>query len=102
MVLPQRAVAELEHLEADEHAELFAGVRAAVIAVKTAYRPHGVNVGLNLGVGSGAGVPDHLHVHVLPRWSGDTNFMTSVANTRVLPEALVSTWEKLKAAWPAE
>lgn len=101
MVLPQRAVAELEDLTEAEHAELWAGVRMAVAAVKAAYRPQGVNVGLNLGPASGAGVPGHLHVHVLPRWSGDTNFMTTVAETRVLPEALDRTWEKLRAAWPA-
>jgi hypothetical protein len=57
-------------------------------------------VGVNQGRGSGAGVPDHLHVHVLPRWAGDTNFMTTVAETRVLPEALDATWAKIRAAWP--
>ena len=100
MVLPKRAVADLEALEPDEHAELFAGVRDAVIAVKGAYRPQGVNVGINLGTAAGAGVPGHLHVHVLPRWAGDTNFVTALAEVRVLPEPLSDTWRKLRAAWP--
>lgn len=101
MVLPRRAVPELEDLEAAEYTELWDTVRRAVVALKTAYRPDGVNVGMNLGEGSGAGIPDHLHVHVLPRWAGDTNFMTSVAETRVMPEALSATWDRLRAAWPA-
>lgn len=102
MVLPIRAVPDLEGLEPDEHRDLWAGVRDAVVAVKTAYRPDGVNVGANLGRGAGAGVPDHLHVHVLPRWVADSNFMTSIAETRVLPEPLDLTWEKLRDAWPMD
>jgi ATP adenylyltransferase len=101
MVLPNRAVAELEDLEPDEHAELWELVRSATVAIKAAYRPDGVNIGVNLGRGAGAGVPDHLHVHVLPRWAGDTNFMTAVAETRVLPEPLDDTWRKLRDAWPS-
>ena len=101
LVMPYREVGELEHLTADESAELWAGVQAAVAAVKAAYRPHGINVGINLGDAAGAGVPSHLHVHVLPRWSADSNFMTSVAETRVLPESLPVTWRKLRESWPA-
>ncbi len=99
MVLPQRAVADLEDLDTGEAAELWAAVTAAVRAVKAAYRPDGVNVGMNLGAAAGAGVPDHLHVHVLPRWAADSNFMTSVAEARVLPEPLDETWRKLREAW---
>lgn len=99
MVLPQRAVPSLEELTPEEHAELWTGVTTAVSAIKRAYRPDGVNVGLNLGRGAGAGVPDHLHVHCLPRWLADSNFMTSVAETRVLPEPLDVTWRKLREAW---
>jgi ATP adenylyltransferase len=72
-----------------------------VVAIKSAYGPDGVNVGMNLGHAAGAGVPGHLHVHCLPRWQGDTNFMTAVAETRVLPESLDESWRKLTAAWPA-
>ncbi len=100
MVLPKRGAAELEDLTSAESAELWAGVQSAVVAVKAAYSPQGVNVGINLGPGAGAGVPDHLHVHVVPRWHGDTNFMTAVANTRVLPETLVDSWHRLRDAWP--
>jgi len=101
MVLPQRGVASLDGLTDDEYTELWTGVRCATHAVQTAYEPEGINVGLNLGRGAGAGVPDHLHVHVLPRWGGDTNFMTTVANTRVLPESLGDSWRRLSDAWPA-
>jgi ATP adenylyltransferase len=100
LVLPQRAVADLGDLTPDEGTELWATVHRAVAAIRAAYSPDGVNVGVNLGAGAGAGVPDHLHVHCLPRWSGDTNFLTTVAETRVLPEPLAVTWEKLRAAWP--
>jgi ATP adenylyltransferase len=100
MVLPNRGVAGLADLTAEESTELWASVQKAVAAVEAAYAPQGVNVGMNLGHGAGAGVPDHLHVHVLPRWHGDTNFMTSVANVRVMPEALVDSWRRLRAAWP--
>ncbi len=101
MVLPQRGVASLDGLTDDEYTELWTGVRSATHAVQAAYEPEGINVGLNLGRGAGAGVPDHLHVHVLPRWGGDTNFMTTVANTRVLPESLGDSWRRLSEAWPA-
>ncbi len=102
MVLPNRAVPDLGSLAPDESAELWRGVNLAVAAITEAYRPGGINVGLNLGRAAGAGVPDHLHVHCLPRWDGDTNFTTTVAETRVLPEPLDESWRKLRAAWPAD
>ena len=71
-----------------------------MVAVKHAYRPEGVNVGVNLGRPAGGSVSDHLHVHVVPRWTGDANFMTATANTRTLPEALPDTAAKLRASWP--
>ena len=101
MVLPARHVGELEDLAPDEAAELWAAVTDGVRALKAAYRPEGINVGANLGRAAGAGVPGHFHVHLLPRWNGDTNFMTSVAEVRVLPESLDATWSKLRSAWPA-
>jgi ATP adenylyltransferase len=101
MVLPLRHVAELEEVAGDEAAELWAGVADAVRALKAAYAPHGLNVGANLGRVAGAGVTGHFHVHVLPRWDGDTNFMTAVAETRVVPESLPATYDKLRSAWPA-
>ncbi|HUF33562.1 MAG TPA: HIT domain-containing protein [Acidimicrobiales bacterium] len=101
MVMPTRHVGELEDLDPEESVELWDAVRAAVVALKAAYRPEGVNVGANLGRAAGAGVPGHLHLHVLPRWSGDTNFMTSVAEARVLPESLPTSGERLRAVWPA-
>jgi ATP adenylyltransferase len=100
MVMPLRHVGELEELTAEEAAELWDGVRDAVVALKAAYQPHGINFGANLGRSAGAGVPGHFHVHALPRWDGDTNFMTTVAETRVLPESLDASWEKLRATWP--
>ena len=99
MVAPNRAVADLGDLSDAESEELWAAVRAAVAAIRRAYNPEGVNVGLNLGAAAGAGVPDHLHVHCLPRWRGDTNFMTTMAETRVLPEPLSESWSKLRNAW---
>jgi ATP adenylyltransferase len=100
LIMPYREVGELEELTPQEASEMWAAVHDAVAALKAAYRPQGVNVGLNLGEAAGAGVPSHLHVHVLPRWSADSNFMTAVAETRVLPESLGETWAKLRAAWP--
>ena len=100
MALPQRHQSELEELDPEEAAELWTATADAVRAVKGAYRPHGLNVGANLGRAGGAGVPGHLHLHVVPRWDGDTNFMTTVAETRVLPESLDATFDRLRRAWP--
>ena len=101
MVLPYRELSNLEDLSANEHTELWATVTDAVRAVKTAYSPGGVNVGINLGRPAGGSVSEHLHVHVVPRWSGDSNFMTAIAEARTLPEALSQTASKLRAAWRA-
>jgi len=100
MVMPVRHVGAMGALTESEAAELWAGVRRAVAALEGGYSPDGMNVGANLGRAAVAGIPDHLHVHALPRWSGDTNFMTTVGGARVLPETLATAWEKLTAHWP--
>jgi diadenosine tetraphosphate (Ap4A) HIT family hydrolase len=101
LVIPLRHVAELGELTDAESSSLWSATRAAVGAITDAYDPDGLNLGANLGRAAGAGIPNHLHLHVLPRWSGDTNFMTSVAGVRVMPESLAVAWRRLHAAWPA-
>ena len=100
MVLPFREVAELDELTVPEAAELWATVTDATAALRSAYRPEGLNVGINLGHAAGGSVSQHLHVHVVPRWIGDANFMTTVADTRTLPEALSDSAAKVRAHWP--
>ncbi|HEX3980468.1 MAG TPA: HIT domain-containing protein [Acidimicrobiales bacterium] len=100
MVLPTRHVQTLAELSEGESAEMWSALRLGVAALEAAYGPEGINLGANLGRAAGAGIPRHLHLHAVPRWVGDTNFMTTVAGARVLPEALTVTWERLTAAWP--
>lgn len=99
MVLPYRAVAELKDLDDDERHELWATVTDAVDALRRAFRCDGVNVGLNLGPAAGGSQSDHLHVHCVPRWVGDANFLSVTAETRVLPVSLDEAWSRLGAAW---
>jgi len=101
MVLPNRAVADLEDLTDEEHLELWSAVRAAVVALKAALVCDAVNVGLNLGAAAGGSQSDHLHVHCVPRWHGDANFIAVAAETRVLPVPLTEAAERIRAAWPA-
>ncbi|MGH9104899.1 MAG: HIT family protein [Acidimicrobiales bacterium] len=100
LAMPVRHVAEVEDLSSEEAADLWQAVTSAVRALKAAYGPDGVNMGANLGRAAGAGVPGHFHMHVLPRWVGDSNFMTAVADARVLPEPLSESASKLRKAWP--
>src|SRR5437016_2690743 len=100
MVAPVRHAAAFDDFSDAENVAIARAQVRALRAIRAAYRPDGVNLGANLGKAAGAGIPGHLHVHVLPRWTGDTNFMTSVAETRVLPEDLRTSWEKVRAAWP--
>lgn len=100
MIMPARHVGAIEELTAEEGAAVWEGISESARALKGAYRPDALNIGANLGRAAGAGVPGHFHMHVVPRWTGDTNFMTSVANARVLPETLDRSAEKLRAAWP--
>jgi diadenosine tetraphosphate (Ap4A) HIT family hydrolase len=101
MVLPRRAVGDLERLSDEEHTELWEGVRAAVVALKAALRCDAVNVGLNLGEAAGGSQSDHLHVHCVPRWAGDANFIAVAAETRVLPISLEEAAVRIRAAWPS-
>jgi ATP adenylyltransferase len=95
LILPVRHVADLEDLEPDEASGIHDLVRRSVAALREVSEPHGFNIGLNLGRAAGAGIPGHLHWHVVPRWSGDTNFMPVIGSTRVLPELLDRTYERL-------
>ncbi len=100
MVVPTRHVATPADLEAPESNELWATVEDAITATVAAFGTDGVNVGANIGAAAGAGLPDHLHVHVVPRWRGDTNFMTTIGGTRVIPEDLDDSARRLRDAWP--
>ena len=100
LVLPIRHVPALQGLEPDELSELWQLVTTCSTVIQRAYEPDGMNVGLNLGRAAGAGLPAHLHVHILPRWSSDTNFMTTIGDARVIPEALEITLRRVRDAWP--
>jgi ATP adenylyltransferase len=95
LVLPRRHVAEVRDLTDAEYEDFFLILRRTIVALEAAYGADGMNIGMNLGQAAGAGIPKHLHGHVLPRWLGDTNFMTTIGETRVLPESLESTWRKV-------
>jgi len=95
LISPCRHVADLEALQDDEAAELAYRLRQSVRILREVYRPDGFNLGMNLGKVAGAGVEEHLHYHLLPRWNGDTNFMSVLAHTRVISEPLALTWETL-------
>lgn len=97
LVVPLRKVARYTDLTGDEQAELGVTLDKLMRWVDEALAPDGMNVGLNQGEAAGAGIPDHLHVHVVPRWTSDTNFMPATAAAKVIPESLDSTWEKLRA-----
>ena len=97
MTVPYKEVADLSGLTDDELADLWKLTRRCIEALKNVMRPDGFNVGINLGKVAGAGIAEHLHVHVVPRWNGDTNFMPVIANATVLPEALKEIAAKLRA-----
>ena len=95
MVIPYAHVASLEELEPSTLVEMMELARRLQAALRDCYHPEGYNLGINLGKCAGAGVADHLHLHLLPRWTGDANFMTPIGETRVLPEDLLTTYDKL-------
>ena len=99
MVVPNRHVATLGELDRAELIELMVLVQRAERALTDVYAPQGLNVGINIGKAAGAGMADHLHVHVVPRWAGDTNFMSTVGDVRVLPEEVPVSAERLRAAF---
>ncbi len=101
LVVPYRQVADLDDLTPEETTDLWATVTDATRAIRVAYRPDGLNVGLNLGAPAGGSVPNHLHVHVVPRWTGDSNFMSAIAGAQTLPESLAETTDKLRRVWDA-
>ena len=102
MVVPRRHVATLGGLRDDELVEVARTTRLAEAALTEAYQPQGMNVGLNLGRPAGAGIADHLHVHLVPRWNGDTNFMPVLAGVDVIPQSLDALWKLLNAEFGAQ
>lgn len=102
LVLPYREVPHLYDLTDVETTELWNTVKDATRALQASHSPDAMNVGINLGAAAGGSIAQHLHVHVVPRWNGDSNFMTSVASTRTLPEPLPLSAEKIRQAWPKE
>ena len=102
MVVPYRRVAELEDLDAGESAELMAFTQQAIRVIKAVSRPDGFNVGLNLGKSAGGSLAEHLHVHVVPRWTGDVNFITVVGGTKTIPQLLRDTRTLLADEWAAQ
>lgn len=98
MVAPYRHTADMAHLVDDELLEINQLVAACLRWITAVYRPDGFNIGVNLGRAAGAGIPSHIHWHVVPRWNGDTNFMTTVGEVRVLPQSLEESYDKLREA----
>jgi ATP adenylyltransferase len=101
MVAPYAHTARLQDLDGETAVEMMALAQRSLHALDRAYGPEGYNVGANLGAVAGAGVEDHVHLHVVPRWKGDTNFMPVLGDTRVLPERLDDSWQSLREAYAA-
>jgi len=99
MVVPYRHTPELSGLDQETASEMMGLMQTAERHLRAVYRPDGLNMGMNIGESAGAGIAGHVHMHVLPRWTGDANFMTTIGETRVLPEELAVTWRRLKEAF---
>ena len=102
LIVPYDHVASLEELDAETSAELMALVQRGIRALRALMSPNGFNIGANIGQAAGAGIADHVHIHVVPRWAGDTNFMPVVGSVRMIPELLETTYDKLLAAGIAD
>jgi ATP adenylyltransferase len=99
MIVPYRHSPDLAGIDSAAASEMIALTQAAERHLRALYKPGGLNMGMNIGESAGAGIAGHIHMHVLPRWAGDANFMTTVAETRVLPEELAVTWQRLRRAF---
>ncbi|CAN5834530.1 HIT domain-containing protein [soil metagenome] len=104
LIVPYQHVGDLDAATSDTTNEMMELIKLSQIALREAYKPAGYNIGLNLGAAAGAGIVDHIHVHIVPRWIGDSNFMSTVGETRVLPEDLITTYHKLRgiSIWTRE
>jgi ATP adenylyltransferase len=99
MVVPYEHISSLELLDSKTRAEMMELTSKAIQVIQDTYQPQGFNVGINIGEAAGAGIVDHVHLHIVPRWAGDTNFMTSLSHTRVLPESLEDTYQRVLSGW---
>jgi ATP adenylyltransferase len=99
MVVPNIHAAVLQELTPEARAEMMEITSKTLTVLSRVYQPQGFNLGMNLGEAAGAGIAEHLHLHIVPRWGGDTSFMSTTANTRVIPESLEDTYERIKQAW---
>ena len=102
MVVPFDHIGTFEELDDETCSDVMGLIRLGISVINRVYNPDGYNMGANLGASAGAGIMNHIHFHLVPRWNGDTNYMTSIGGTRVLPEDLCTTLERLKDAWPKE
>jgi ATP adenylyltransferase len=99
MVVPFQHADSLELLDQPTRAEMMELVSRATTVLRAVYKPQGFNIGINIGAAAGAGVPGHIHIHIVPRWGGDTNFMSTVGEVRVLPEELQESYRRIKEGW---
>jgi ATP adenylyltransferase len=99
MIVPYKHARELAGIDEETASDMMALTRTAERAIRATYRPDGLNLGMNIGESAGAGIAEHIHMHVLPRWKGDANFLSTVGETRVLPETLDITWQRLRTAF---